>query len=343
MMDAAVEALQTVLEHLELSGWRRLTALLVDGEPHLSLENGSDRLTDERWLKDHGQEILPYVLQLVDPPDSEVEKLVKVGLIKIGPDLLREPTTLTIRFSCDRWETSAMRISDVAATSTALVALYASLLAANTALGPSLNLDLKMPTTNISAGSIDHTLGGVAALLHGCAILIETLPFVFPAMHLVIPPLAIVASVMLLAEGTILLRPSSHKHQGPKLGDTPSEPSSDRATNGERETKARESLIGSSNSPSESHGPQSDVSEQTEGGVVSRSVAPVAPKKLSVEYLQTAQASSGYLKMQIINMISSKWGLDLPYSVHLLNRTLPTVIGIQWAMPDVEITVNPTA
>jgi len=39
-MDTTVEALQTVLERLELSGWRRLTALLVDGVPHLSLENG---------------------------------------------------------------------------------------------------------------------------------------------------------------------------------------------------------------------------------------------------------------------------------------------------------------
>jgi len=289
---------------------------------------GSHHLTDERWLKEHGQEILPYVLQVVDPPDSEVKKLVNVGLIKVGADRLREHTKLTIRFSCDSWERNSMRISDVAGTSTALAELYASLIAANEPFG----LDLEMPNTSISVGSIDHMVAGIGVLLHGSVLLIEVLPIA--ALHVAIPPLTIVAAVMIIGGGTASMIHESRKSKKSKEPATQSKDKIDQRTPDEAQTKANDVPTTTVETPSEGRKPQSEASREIE--------LPIRPERDSFMEEQI-QTSSGYLKMQDIKIIASQLNLGLAYSVHLLNRALPTAVGIQKAMPNVQIAIIPTA
>lgn len=113
----------------------------------------------QSWAEQRHEAILPYLLRKIDPSDDEIVELVENKYISIG-DVPFRHDSFVIKFLHPEGVESSVEeglpLSNIAASSMALVELFAAINAANRPFG----VPMEMPTAVVSRGSDQFSLIG---------------------------------------------------------------------------------------------------------------------------------------------------------------------------------------
>ena len=125
----------------------------------------------QSWAEQRHEAILPYLLRKIDPSDDEIVELVENKYISIG-DVPFRHDSFVIKFLHPEGVESSVEeglpLSNIAASSMALVELFAAINAANRPFG----VPMEMPTAVVSRGSDQFSLIGPGAMGFGVCMLV---------------------------------------------------------------------------------------------------------------------------------------------------------------------------
>lgn len=312
---------------LELSELDRLEIIreagIGDDRPPLLRGEAEEGLLEDAdaWVTQNGAKILPYLLRRIDPLDDQMAQLVQNEMLPFHPSLL-EPREFLVRFNHPAMRSApdgGLPLSEVAAASLALTELVTSLLAANRSFG----VDAVMPTVRVAAGSVDFFTTGPGVILGGLGVLAACGVGMISAP--VIPGTVVLVSAIDLALNWQRRTSEKGKIDAERVNDDVERARADAERAKADDKKIAAETIGLELENEIKRVRLGNLPAQAEAHSVAKPVTPPA---------------SFFVPFALIERSSRENGLAAAHGVHLINRGLPSLIGILRVMPGLVITVE---
>jgi hypothetical protein len=312
---------------LELNELDRLEIIreagIADDRPALLRGEAEEGPLEEAdsWVAQNGPRILPYLLRRIDPLDDQVAQLVQNEMLPFQHSLL-EPCEFLVRFNHPAMRSApdgGLPLSEVAAASLALTELTTSLLAANRPFGAA----AVMPTVRVAAGSVDFFTTGASVILGGLRVLITC------GVGMISAPVT-PASAVLMSAFDLALNWQRRSSEKGRIDTERVNDDLERARADAERARADDKKIAAETIGQEL---ENEIKRVQLGNLPGQAEAHRA------ETPATPPASF-FVPFALIERSSQENGLAAAHGVHLVNRGLPSLMGILRVMPGLVITVE---